>query len=117
MKSLIWVMAILIMVFTLSFSIYYYHALPDTMPIHFNAAGTPDGFASKKAGAFLGISCHNHGLPPGRNICNSKVKYLGFTAQPSPPNLKPKAITRVTLKSSILGNKLKLLLRGRLLLV
>jgi uncharacterized membrane protein len=42
---------------TLAISIHLYPELPDTMPIHFDARGNPDGFASKNVGAFLGPGC------------------------------------------------------------
>jgi uncharacterized membrane protein len=42
---------------TLAISIYLYPELPNTMPIHFDARGNPDGFASKNVGAFLGPGC------------------------------------------------------------
>ncbi len=34
-----------------------YSSLPQTMPIHFNAAGNPDGWAGRQYAAFFGLGC------------------------------------------------------------
>jgi len=43
----------LIVLITIISTIYFYDALPDVMPIHWNAAGEVNGYAPKLIGAFL----------------------------------------------------------------
>ncbi len=43
----------LIVIVTILSTIYFYDALPDIMPTHWNASGEVDGYSSKEIGAFL----------------------------------------------------------------
>ena len=45
--------ALILIVSAFALSLGFYSQLPDSMPVHWNAAGKPDGFAPKLSGAFL----------------------------------------------------------------
>lgn len=58
--------------------VFYYPQLPDSMPVHWNAAGQADGFRPRSLGGFLGLIL----LGPG-SIILTMVATMGLISQQS----------------------------------
>lgn len=62
---------------SLAFAMTYYDAVPDPMPVHFDAAGEPDSFTAKTVPGFLGM----HLLGPGVTMLTGLASAALVTSQ------------------------------------